>query len=53
MQRLEFDELMFEKETPSFDRYRIERIVSDGEEIRCSLYMPKKSRNIKVTIEYE
>jgi hypothetical protein len=53
MPKLEFDELMFEKETQSFNRYRLGRILSDDDEVRCTLYMPKKSMNIKVTIEYE
>lgn len=52
MSKLEFEELMFEKETMNFNRYSFSRIINDGEEVRGTLYLPKNAREIKVNIEY-
>lgn len=53
MSKLEFDELMFEKETKNFSRYSFGRILSSDEEVTGSVYVPKKARCIKITVEYD
>lgn len=53
MSKLEFDELMFEKETKHFSRYSFGRILSSDEEVTGSVYVPKKARRVKVTVEYD
>lgn len=53
MSKLNINELVFEKETQNFARYRFERNIGSSEEVRGTIYLPKGVKNVHATIEYE